>query len=89
MCESDEELPELFRIDYYSNFFIGELINVDENQLFAGFIQYNDNYEVCTANSKRSLLDVAEEMCHMVMTHGVHHNWERTIDILKKPAYLN
>ena len=85
-----EELPELFRIDYYSIFFIGELISVnDKDVLFSGFIQYFDNHVICTAISKRELLAVAEEMCYMVLSYSLHLGTERTINILRTPYYLN
>ncbi len=85
-----EELPELFRIDYYSVFFIGELIRVyDEDISFSGFIQFFDNYVICTAISKRELLVVAEEMCYLVLSYSLHLGTERTIKILKTPYNLN
>ena len=89
MDNQEDNLPELFRIDYYGRFFIGELVNVDENLSFAGFIQYFDNYVVCTALSKRELLNTAEEMCYMVLSYSLHLGTERTIKILKTPYSLN
>ena len=85
------DLPQMFRIDYYGRFFLGELIrnDVHGNQLFTGFIQYFDNYVVCTANSKKSLLDVAEEFCFIVLSYGLHFGIEKTITILKTNYYLN
>ena len=91
MEEFEKDLPEMFRIDYYGRFFLGELIrnDVDENLSFSGFIQYFDNYVVCTATSKRKLLDVAEEFCFIVLSYGLHFGIEKTIKILKTNYYLN
>ena len=91
MGEPEEKLPELFRIDYYSRFFIGELIRVDDEDIsFSGFIQFFDNYVICTALSKRELLDSAEEMCYLVLSYAIHLvGHQRTIKILLTNYYLN
>lgn len=90
MGEPEEKLPEFFRIDYYSIFFIGELISVnDKDVLFSGFIQYFDNHVICTASSKKELLNTAEEMCYLVLSYSLHLGPERTIKILQTPYFLN
>ena len=87
----EENLPEFFRIDYYGQYFIGELFRVDieGSYKFAGSIQYFDNFVTCIAPSKRELLDSAEEMCYLVLSYAIHLGHERTIKILQTPYYLN
>ncbi len=86
-----EELPELFRIDYYSRFFIGELIksNLYENPSFTGFIQIFEMQVVLNAPTKRKIIDTAEEMCIMLLEIGIHYDNGRTIKILKSNLYIN
>ncbi len=92
MGEPEENLPEFFRIDFYSQFFIGELYMLDNEALgkFSGSIQYFDNFVTCNAPSKRLLIDTAEEMCYLVLSYAIHLvGHQKTIEILKTPYYLN
>ena len=91
MDTQEENLPELFRIDYYSRFFIGELIHSDlyKTRSFTGFIQIFDGQVICNAPSKKSLIDCAEEICIMKLTHGMHIFEGRNVEILKTPYNLN
>ena len=91
MGEPEENLPEFFRIDYYGQYFIGELFRVDleGSCKFTGSIQYFDNFVTCIAPSKRELLNMAEELCYMVLSYGIHYKDVRTIEIFKTKLHLN
>ena len=91
MDAQEEKLPELFRIDYYSQFFIGELVhsNLYETRSFSGFIQIFEMQVVLNAPTKRKIIDIAEEMCIMLLEIGIHYDNGRTIKILKTNLYIN
>ncbi len=89
MEEFEEPIPLMFRLDYFGNLFLGEMIYVDETLSFTGFIQIFDGQVVCNAPTKKSLICRAEEICNMKLTHGMHIFEGRNIKILKTPYYLN
>ncbi len=91
MSDIDEELPELFRVNYKDFFMIGEIIRNynDLTPTFTGILQVLEYQTIFHAQTKQKIIDAAEELCIMLLECRIHYKEFKKIEILKTPYYLN
>lgn len=84
-------LPEMFRVNYFSKFFFGEITRktINKTHILCGYIQIFDGQIIVSATNKKTLITIAIEICHLKLTYGINIFDGKTIQILEKPYYLN